>query len=240
MIVRRAAESAQADLVISRISLQEGRRQSVRAGEIHAGVLVHRLQTVFYSTGRQYATLEFRRVLRGRGKEFAVRTEVEVEQLLLMVRERADVTHAHDGVPADVMLHLETETLNTGNVSLRIGGDHIADAERDWPGVRANPGEVVEVNLWVDEQRRLADGGEGQFVTLYAVIAQAITATHDRLLVPEKVIGESERGAELHDPALDAAREEIFAVNHAIERIARSGDDASDKGTIFQGTSADR
>src|SRR5262249_4542866 len=178
MIVRRAAESAQADLVISRIPLQEGRRQSVRAGEIHAGVLVHLRQIVFYSTSRQYATLEFCGVLRGRGEEFAVRTVVEVEQLLLMAAQRADVTHAQDGVPSDVVLHLETETLNTGNMSLRIGGDNLGAVERDWPGALANLRQVAEVDLWVEEQRRLADCAEGQPFSPAGVIAHAIRAAH--------------------------------------------------------------
>src|SRR5215475_11342265 len=142
MVVRRSAESPQADLVISRISLQELRRQSVRAGEFHAGVLVHLRQIVFYSTIRQFSAQEFRRVLRSRGEEFAVRTVVEVEQLLLMAAQRADITHAQDGVPADVVLRLETETLNTGDMSLRIGGDHTGDAEsQTLPGALANRGE---------------------------------------------------------------------------------------------------
>src|SRR5215475_3995373 len=107
MIVRRTAEGAVTDLVIPRICLQELRRQSVRAGVIHAGVLVHLRQAVFYSTIRQMAILEFRRILRGRGEELAVRTVIEVEQLLLMATQRADITHAQDSVPADVVLYLQ-------------------------------------------------------------------------------------------------------------------------------------
>src|SRR2546428_9586283 len=165
MIVRRAAESAQADRIISRVSLQELRRQSVRAGEIHAGGLVDRVQTGFLS--RHRAIRVFRRVLRGSGEEFAVRTVVEVEQLLLVARERAHITHANHGVPADVVLNLETETLNAGDLSFLISGDHIADAESDLPGALANRGEGTEVELWVEEQRRLAGSGEGQFIALH-------------------------------------------------------------------------
>src|SRR5215471_3957920 len=117
MIVRRTAEGAVTDLVIPRICLQELRRQSVRAGVIHAGGRVHLRQTGFYSTIRQMAAREFRRVLRGRGEELAVRTVVEVEQLLLMAAQRADITHAQDGVPADVVLRLQAETLNAWDLS---------------------------------------------------------------------------------------------------------------------------
>src|SRR5262249_50559809 len=155
MIVRRAAESAQADGVISRISPQEVCTQRVCAGELHAGILVDLQQTVFYSSIRQFAILEFRRVLRSRGEEFAVRTVVKIEQLLLVAAQRADITHAEHGVPADVMLHLETETLNTGDVSLRISGYYARGPERDFP--RADGGEVTEVDGRILKQRRLAD-----------------------------------------------------------------------------------
>src|SRR5262245_28988043 len=139
-----------------------------------------------------------------------------------MPAQRADITHAQDGVPADVMLYLETETLDVGDVSLRIGGGHIGDAESDTlPGALANCGEVAEVEGGIEKQRRLADRLEGQFVTLHAVIAKPITATHDCLLVAENVVGESEHRPELHAAALNAAREvAVFAANHPIEGVA--------------------
>src|SRR5262249_38855486 len=65
------------------------------------------------------------------------------------------------------------------------------------------------------------------FVTLHSVIAQTVTTTHDRLLVAADVICKPEHRTVLHATALDAAREvAVFAANHAIERIARSGNDA--------------
>src|SRR5262249_36372680 len=147
--VRRAAESAQADLVISRVSLQEGRRQSVRARELHVGVLIDLRQPGLFGRHIAYAITisirEPRRVLRGRVKEFAIRTVVEVEQLLLVARERADITHAQYRVPADVVLDLETETLSAGDVSFRIGVDHAVAARPLLPpGVLAARGDVAD------------------------------------------------------------------------------------------------
>src|SRR5882672_11405211 len=107
MIVRRTAESAQPDRVISLICLQERRRQSVRAGEVHAGGRVHLRQTGLLS--RHDAIRVFRRVLRGGGEELAVWAVVEVEQLLLMAAQRAYITHTQDGIPTYIVLHLETE-----------------------------------------------------------------------------------------------------------------------------------
>src|SRR5262249_29292445 len=61
----------------------------------------------------------------------------------------------------------------------------------------------------------------------HAAIPKRVPATHDSLLVAEDVICKPEHGTELHAAALDAAREvAVFATNHAIERIARSGNDA--------------
>src|SRR5262249_38597017 len=111
---------------------------------------------------------------------------------------------------------------------LLISGDYIGDAESDLPGALADGGEVAEVKGRVEKLRRLADGGEGQFVTLHTVVAQTVTATHDRLLVAEDVICKPEHGTELHAAALDATREvAVFAPDHTIERIARSRNDAS-------------
>src|SRR5262245_19996209 len=95
----------------------------------------------------------FRRVLRRFGEKLAVWTVVEVDYLLLMAAQRADITHAKHSVPADVMLHLETETLNAGNVPFRISRDHSICAERDSSGGLANRGEVAEAECRIVKQR---------------------------------------------------------------------------------------
>src|SRR5215510_11452212 len=85
----------------------------------------------------------------------------------------------------------------------------------------ADRGDVAEGEGRIEKLRRLADGCKGQFVARHAVITQSITATHDRLLVAENIVGESEHRPELHAAAFDAAREvTVFAADHAVERIA--------------------
>src|SRR5262245_61897118 len=133
MVVRRPAEGLHRYIPVARESAEEVGLEGVPTRELQTKIAIKLRQVGFFI--RHDAVRVERRVLRRLREEEAIGNGIDVNVLRQMARQRADVANADHRVKAQILLHLEAETLHVRYKAFTISAANARRAERDGAGV---------------------------------------------------------------------------------------------------------
>ena len=225
VVVGRPTEGLHLHCPVTGIAPQEIGLEGEAAAELQARLPIDRRQIRLLI--RHHAIGIEGRILGRPREERAVRDRVDVEVLRQVAREGSDIAHAQHRPIADILLELEAEAVDIGNVALPVGATHIGRAERQLPGALPHRRQVPEVEGRVDKGRRLLDRGEDDVVPGNAVVPDAIPSAQHCLLVAEDIERKAKGGGPLNPAVAEpTALDPLVRLDHAVEGIARTRHDA--------------